>query len=575
MPGESCSLSITTALVAIDGWNGKRGGRSLTRAGLVATIAWFAVTIASVAHATTYTVNTILDTSTATNCTLRDAINATNGMARSGSTCTAGPSGTDNIVFQSGITGTISLGSTLPLITDGSLTITGPTSSPGITIDGGGTMQLIEVNSGATLNLGFLTLANGSATLTNPSNGFGGGILNEGTLTVTNSTFSGNSASIDGGAIYNDFGVLTITNSTFSSNSASIDGGAIYNDFSPLTVTNSTFSGNSATFDGGAIFNEEGVITATNGTFSGNSGNSGGGAFYNEFGSITVNGTILASLSGGNCDGSIIDDGGYNISDDASCGFTIAPSGTSINSSTTLNLSALGNNGGPTLTIAIGSNSQAVEFIPIAQCVDQSSPTPQPITTDQRGYGRPDPLNANFCDAGAYEYGAVPPTTCDVTYNGNVNGKLTVSNGTTCVTGGTVTGNVTQTSGNLVLTNATIGGNLQISGTSSFSIVNSTISGNLQIQNIAAGSSSNQICGTTVNTNLQVNNNRVAIAIGTNSISCPGNTVRNNLQVNSNLAAVQIFDDKVGGNLQCQGNAPIPTGGNNTAKSLQGQCAGF
>jgi len=65
-------------------------------------------------------------------------------------------------------------------------------------------------------------------------------------------------------------------------------------------------------------------------------------------------------------------------------------------------------NGGPTETIALEPNSQAVDFIPVASCTDQSSPTPQPLTTDQRGLPRPDPGNPNFCDAGAFELQTTP-----------------------------------------------------------------------------------------------------------------------------------------------------------------------
>jgi len=78
---------------------------------------------------------------------------------------------------------------------------------------------------------------------------------------------------------------------------------------------------------------------------------------------------------------------------------------TSVNSSTKLNLDPAGlqNNGGPTQTIAIEPNSQALDFIPVADCTDQSSPTPQKLTTDQRGFPRPDSGNLNACDAGAFE----------------------------------------------------------------------------------------------------------------------------------------------------------------------------
>jgi hypothetical protein len=135
---------------------------------------------------------------------------ATNG-------CAAG-TGNDTVNFS--VTGTIALTSALPQITDTLLTINGPAAS-GITIDGGGEVQVMQVASRATVNLGNLTI----------SNGFdfgigGGGVNNKGALTVINSTFSGNSATPsapgpgmggDGGAIWNS-GTLTVTSSTFSEN---------------------------------------------------------------------------------------------------------------------------------------------------------------------------------------------------------------------------------------------------------------------------------------------------------------------------------------------------------------------
>jgi hypothetical protein len=122
-------------------------------------------------------------------------------------------------------------------------------------------------------------------------------------------------------------------------------------------------------------------------------------------GTISLHGTILADSTGSNC-GAGVTDHRYNISDDNSCGF----SGTSVNNSTTLHLDPLGlqNNGGPTKTIALETNSEAADFIPVAACVDQSLPTPLPLTTDQRGFARPDAGNPNFCDAGAYELQTSP-----------------------------------------------------------------------------------------------------------------------------------------------------------------------
>jgi hypothetical protein len=113
----------------------------------------------------------------------------------------------------------------------------------------------------------------------------------------------------------------------------------------------------------------------------------------------------LSTSTPSNCGGGIFDDG-YNISDDDTC----ISSGTSIKNSTMLNLDPLGlqNNGGPTKTIALDGNSKAVDFIPVADCSDQSLPTPRPLTTDQRGFPRPDPGNPNFCDAGAFELQTTP-----------------------------------------------------------------------------------------------------------------------------------------------------------------------
>jgi hypothetical protein len=166
-------------------------------------------------------------------------------------------------------------------------------------------------------------------------------------------------------------------------------------------------------------------------------------------------------------------------------------------------------------------------------------------------------------------------TACNGVYDGTFQGNLTVSAGQNCVfVGGTVKGNVTLHGGNLSLTNTTVTGNVQIQGGGTFSLASSAIDGDLQIQNIPAGSAQDQICGTNVKGNLTFHNNGTAVAIGTTAASCPGDTIGNDLQINNNTAAVQVFDDTAGGNLQCGSNSSI-TGSGDTAKSLQGQCAGF
>jgi uncharacterized membrane protein YgcG len=165
------------------------------------------------------------------------------------------------------------------------------------------------------------------------------------------------------------------------------------------------------------------------------------------------------------------------------------------------------------------------------------------------------------------------PTSCSATYNGTFNGNLNITSGVICIINGTVIGNVIQSGGQLLTSNGTIKGNLQIiDGT--FLIAGTTIHGNVQVQNISGGSAQDEMCHSNVTGNLQLQDNAAAIAIGTRSGLCPGNTIGKNFEVSDNTAATQIFRDTVGGSLECQNNLAI-TGGGVTAKSTQGQCAGF
>jgi hypothetical protein len=168
--------------------------------------------------------------------------------------------------------------------------------------------------------------------------------------------------------------------------------------------------------------------------------------------------------------------------------------------------------------------------------------------------------------------------------------------GTLVLNTSSVGGNLQMSGGSLVLTNnSKVQGNLQISGASTFSIGPGQINGNLVVQNISAGSAQNQICGAIVNGNLQYQYSGTAVLIG-GPPSCAGNTVSNNLQVTGNTATTQVDNNTVGGNLrvqnntaatavffdtfsgnlQCSGNnSSLFTGGGDTPKQKQGQCASF
>ena len=447
-----------------------------------------AITIRSELHASTntITVNNTTDPATTSGngfCTLREAIDNANAKSdTSGGDCAAG-TGNDTIGFS--VSGTITLvGSGLPAIVN-TLTVDGTGQT--VTIDGASSFGILVVDLLATLNLQFLTLADGKAKGTSGTTGGnaeGGAISNQGTLTVTNCTFSadlatggagtgtiGAGGNSEGGAIFNN-GTLTVTNSTFSANLATGgdavhngnggvgEGGAIFNS-GTVTVTNSTFSANQAPAgnsdadgtggngEGGAVFTN-GTVTVTNSTFSANRATGGvgtsgssdgqgrGGAIFangtlttvtnstfsgNEIGSslfgasidnngatgtVSLKGTILADSTGGNddCEGTITDDG-YNISNDSSCAF----SATGSVNLTNPDLNSLGNNGGPTETIALLTGSPAIDQIPPVDCTYASG---EPLTTDQRGYGRPAPGKLDCC-IGAYEFSAVPTPTATAT----------------------------------------------------------------------------------------------------------------------------------------------------------------
>lgn len=346
-------------------------------------------------------------------------------------------------------------GTGLPVIT-GHVSVAGRATIARSAAAGTAAFRIFDVGPGGSLTLNSVTLRNGLAD--DGVNG-GGAILSHGSLTVTKSTFSGNSSpaatGTSGGAI-NSAGPLTVSLSTFTGNTAQ-EGGAIFNQSTTgaATVTDSTFAANTATiFGGGALVTAQGTTNLTRDTFSRNNatGNPGGGAIDNDailnvtdstftgnaagtngggavqnfgtatiswstlsgnsspFGanlhnfttgaSLTVRDSIVADGLGGgtNCSGSpAVVDGGYNIDDGVSCGFSTASHS---RNSANPDLGALASNGGPTQTMALSAKSPAVDAVSVTVSGCAHS-------TDQRGESRP---QGPACDIGAYElFKAAPP----------------------------------------------------------------------------------------------------------------------------------------------------------------------
>ena len=268
------------------------------------------------------------------------------------------------------------------------------------------------IDNHGTLSVSALTFSNNSSP--SPSGTSGGAIQNDGRATVDTSTFIGNLA-MEGGAFFNQ-NTMTVSNSTFLNGKATIyGGGAFVNAYGTTTVTGSTFVGNTGP-GGGAIDNDTTVVVR-NSTFYKNTGGGNGGGAVQNFGTITISQSTLSGntsqyganihnygssvvkidssivangVSGANCDGTPINDMGYNLDTGSSCGFSTGNH--SINN-TQPQLGALASNGGPTQTMALPLQSPAVDVVPSTfnGCTSGK---------DQRGVTRPQGAR---CDIGAYE----------------------------------------------------------------------------------------------------------------------------------------------------------------------------
>jgi len=295
---------------------------------------------------------------------------------------------------------TIQLQSELPAVTQ-SIEVVGVDTNS-VVIDGGANQLTFYNATGVSLKLAYLTIRN--ATQINPNFQTGidfsgdhilvtgcGGFVNVGgansTLELRDSMFIGNS----GNVVYAT-AAITIDRCTFAANTPAPTGGVTYFVFGSGAVTNCTFDGNSGTGSVAVVDNAN--ITFAHNTFSGNASTDQfrGGAFSLYSGSTTMwtNNLFVNNIGDtGTCaiSGAFSSDGGNLVFPaDANCQFTAprdpAPADPQ--------LVPLAQNGGPTLTMALGDASPAINAANDVNC------TP----TDQRGVPRP--MGA-ACDIGAVE----------------------------------------------------------------------------------------------------------------------------------------------------------------------------
>jgi CSLREA domain-containing protein len=273
---------------------------------------------------------------------------------------------------------------------------------------------------GATLNLTRVTISNVDATSSTAS--VRGGIIASdggGLVKVTESTLQGSTAhsegnghSAAGGAIYVS-GDLFVQRSLIQGNGTeALDdndaehGGAIYVASGDTRIVNSTLFNNRAGAPGdndglgGAVFGGSGSIDIQHTTLDSNQATSAGDAVAQ----IGANVELLANLLDDEedpCFGDV-ESAGYNVSEDpdpqADCGFDVNATHPDIVNTATGTI-GLGDNGGPTQTIAINSASPARDFVPKNICKPATS------RIDQRGFERP---RGPRCDSGAFEFNAQP-----------------------------------------------------------------------------------------------------------------------------------------------------------------------
>jgi len=335
-----------------------------------------------------------------------------NGNADNGGGIAVSTGSTITLIDSTVSGNTATSGSGGGIINDGKLMLTGSTVYGNTTVGTFGKGGGIYNNNNGALTIINSTVSNNEV---NSHGDGGGGIYNyNGSMTLINSTVSGNIANGYGGGIYNG-GISTLANSTVSDNTANgnIHSGGGVSNFGTMMLTSSTISGNTVTSGGGGgIHNGYGyptALTLIDTTVSGNTANYGSGGIDNYSDLTLIHSTLAANtISGGahsdiwNYDfnnatalsvNTIIQscavvvntthppaDNGGNLDGGNGCGFTSASS----KSNATLDLGALADNGGPTLTMLPGVNSDAIGFGRSDVC--RNAPV---NSRDQRGYVRP------------------------------------------------------------------------------------------------------------------------------------------------------------------------------------------
>ncbi|MGH2954331.1 MAG: choice-of-anchor Q domain-containing protein [Solirubrobacterales bacterium] len=219
------------------------------------------------------------------------------GELRQAAFAAAGTPGDDEIVFQSGLTGTIELSSgPIDIYGQGGVDIQGPGASE-ITIkaDPGANVFYISdfEDPDTPVRLAGLTLAGGSYVTGGAISSADATPGEAADLTIADSVLTGNFASL-GGALFFGRGSLTITGSLLSDNEA-LYGGAIYAKLAEaITITDSAIVGNDANKDGAGLLEADGDVLVRDSSVAGNDAEEFGGLAIRADGAVTVEGSTFS-----------------------------------------------------------------------------------------------------------------------------------------------------------------------------------------------------------------------------------------------------------------------------------------
>ncbi|MEX0753578.1 MAG: choice-of-anchor Q domain-containing protein [Actinomycetota bacterium] len=212
------------------------------------------------------------------------------------------------------------------------------------------------------------------------SQAIGGGLfVGAGTdVTLTDSTVAGNEAD-RGTGIFVSTGTLRVERSTISGNAGRV-GGIVT--FGTLLLLNSTVSGNTSTIGGGGVAVSGGAAAISQATIA----NNDGADVTQTTGAMSLQNSIV----GGAC--SLTGGANSSFGGNAESGDTCEFLDDSDRQDATVALKPIADNGGPTLTHALGTASDALGLANGSFHVGCSD-------TDQRGV----PRGGDPCDSGAYE----------------------------------------------------------------------------------------------------------------------------------------------------------------------------